>query len=128
MIDSPSAEANSVGLNLIVCCDRANNQSGIVGTKVIRLVQILDKDHAKQRLYYQPGIGTLPEPDAITKWWTRFYDVVGPAFLLGGLKNIRDAYRFLMERWEPDDRTFLFGFSRGVCQIVWYQGVFSCAP
>jgi uncharacterized protein (DUF2235 family) len=80
-------------------------------------VQILDRDHARQRLYYQPGIGTLPEPDALTKWWTKLYDVLGLAFGLGVLNNIRDAYRFLMEIWEPDDRIFLFGFSRGAYTV-----------
>src|SRR5712675_680773 len=66
--------ANSPGRNLIVCCDGTNNQLGIENTNVIRLVQILDRYHAKQRLYYQPGIGTLPEPDALTRWWTKFYE------------------------------------------------------
>jgi uncharacterized protein (DUF2235 family) len=115
--DSPSAETNSAGRNLIVCCDGTNNQFGKENTNVIRLVQILDRDHAKQRLYYQPGIGTLPEPDALTKWWTKFYDVLGLAFGLGVLKNIRDAYRFLMEVWELGDRIFLFGFSRGAYTV-----------
>jgi uncharacterized protein (DUF2235 family) len=55
---SPSTESNSVGRNLIVCCDGTNNQFGKENTNVIRLVQILARDHAKQRLYYQPGIGT----------------------------------------------------------------------
>jgi uncharacterized protein (DUF2235 family) len=105
------------GRNLIVCCDGTNNQFGNENTNVIRLVQILDRDHAKQRLYYQPGIGTLPEPDALTKWWTKVYDVLGLAFGLGVLKNIREAYRFLMEVWEPGDRIFLFGFSRGAYTV-----------
>jgi uncharacterized protein (DUF2235 family) len=115
--DSPNAEPNSVGRNLIVCCDGTNNQFGRENTNVIRLVQILDRDHARQRLYYQPGIGTLLEPDALTKLWTKLYDVLGLAFGLGVLKNIRDAYRFLMEIWEPDDRIFLFGFSRGAYTV-----------
>ena len=117
MPDSPTVTANAPGRNLIVCCDGTNNQFGIENTNVIRLVQILDRDHTKQRLYYQPGIGTLPEPDSLTKWWTKFYDVLGLAFGLGVLKNIRDAYRFLMEVWEQSDRIFLFGFSRGAYTV-----------
>ena len=54
-------------------------------------MQILDRDHANQRLYYQAGIGTFPEPDALTKWWTKFYDVLGLAFGLGVIKNIEDG-------------------------------------
>ncbi|HEU0273740.1 MAG TPA: DUF2235 domain-containing protein [Candidatus Udaeobacter sp.] len=108
---------NSTGRNLIICCDGTNNQFGIQNTNVIRLVQILDRDHAKQRLYYQPGIGTLPEPDTVTKWWTQFYDVLGLAFGLGVIKNIQDAYRFLMDMWEQNDQIFLFGFSRGAYTV-----------
>ena len=117
MPDSPRIEANSTGRNLIVCCDGTNNQFQKENTNVIRLVQILDRDHAKQRLYYQPGIGTLPEPDTLTKWWTKFYDVLGMAFGLGVIKNIQDAYRFLMEIWEQGDQIFLFGFSRGAYTV-----------
>jgi uncharacterized protein (DUF2235 family) len=115
--DSPSTESNSVGRNLIICCDGTNNQFGIENTNVIRLVQILDRDHAKQRLYYQPGIGTLPEPDPLTKSWTQFNDILGLAFGLGVIKNIQDAYSFLMEIWEQGDRIFLFGFSRGAYTV-----------
>ena len=117
MPDSPSTEPNYAGRNLVVCCDGTNNQFGKENTNVIRLVQILDRDHAKQRLYYQPGIGTFPEPDALTKWWTEFYDVLGLAFGLGVIRNIQDAYRFLMEIWELGDRIFLFGFSRGAYTV-----------
>ena len=114
---SDSAQANSAGRNLIICCDGTNNQFQKENTNVIRLVQLLDRDHAKQRLYYQPGIGTFPEPNALTKWWTKSYDVLGLAFGLGVIKNIEDAYRFLMEIWEEGDRIFLFGFSRGAYTV-----------
>ena len=117
MPDSPTTVSNSAGRNLVVCCDGTNNQFGKENTNVIRLVQILDRDHAKQRLYYQPGIGTLPEPDALTEWWTKFHDVLGLAFGLGVIKNIQDAYRFLMQIWEQGDRIFLFGFSRGAYTV-----------
>ncbi|EIW85619.1 hypothetical protein CONPUDRAFT_47217, partial [Coniophora puteana RWD-64-598 SS2] len=32
-------------------------------------------------------------------------------------ENIKDAYRFLCENYEPGDRIFLFGFSRGAYQV-----------
>ena len=117
MPESPSTERKSNGRNLIICCDGTNNQFQKENTNVIRLVQILDRDHGKQRLYYQAGIGTLPEPDTLTKWWTKFYDVLGLAFGLGVIKNIQDAYKFLMEIWEQGDRIFLFGFSRGAYTV-----------
>jgi hypothetical protein len=47
--------------NLIVCCDGTDNQFGTNNTNVVRLVQVLDRDPQKQLVYYDPGVGTMPE-------------------------------------------------------------------
>jgi uncharacterized protein (DUF2235 family) len=39
--------------------------------------------------------------------------VLGLAIGLGITRNIEDAYTFLMNAWQPGDRIFIFGFSRG---------------
>lgn len=52
--------------NLILCCDGTNKQFGPENTNVVRLIQALDRDPTKQLLYYDPGVGTLPEPGAFT--------------------------------------------------------------
>ena len=99
--------------NLVICFDGTNNQFGTENTNVIRLIQVLDRDPTRQRLYYDPGVGTLPEPNAFTrlqKWVSKVY---GLAFGGGLLRKVGEAYAFLMETWEPTDRVFLFGFSRG---------------
>src|SRR4051794_17529517 len=99
--------------NLVVCFDGTNNQFGPENTNVVRLVQALDRDPARQRLYYDPGVGTLPEPGAFTrvqKWLSKVY---GLAFGGGLTWKVGEAYTSLMEMWEPGDRVFLFGFSRG---------------
>jgi uncharacterized protein (DUF2235 family) len=52
-------------------------------------------------------------PGALTKiarWWTK---IIGLAFGFGLSRNLTDAYSFLMNVWEPEDRLFVFGFSRG---------------
>ena len=46
----------------------------------------------------------------IGKWWTR---TIGLAFGYGISENVADAYQFLMRNWEPADRIYVFGFSRG---------------
>ena len=46
----------------------------------------------------------------IEKEWTR---AKGLAFGSGLLDNVADAYRYLMNKFEKNDRIFLFGFSRG---------------
>ena len=60
--------------NLVICCDGTNNQFGPENTNVVRLVQVLGRDPARQHLYYDPGLGTLPEPGAWTelqKWLSK---------------------------------------------------------
>ena len=39
--------------------------------------------------------------------------ILGKAFGAGLRRNIEDAYKFLMDRFEDGDRVFIFGFSRG---------------
>lgn len=102
------------GRNLVICFDGTNNEFGREPSNVLRLVELLDRDQSKkQRLYYDPGVGTLPEPGiflpalkTITEWF-------GLAFGLGLSRKIAQAYSYLMDFWEPNDRVFVFGFSRG---------------
>ncbi len=54
--------------NLVICCDGTNNQFGSQNTSIVRLVQIFERDPTIQRLYYDPGVGTLPNPG----WLGRF--------------------------------------------------------
>ncbi|WP_095147840.1 DUF2235 domain-containing protein [Pseudomonas sp. Irchel s3a18] len=52
--------------------------------------------------YYDKGVGTSP----VTP-------ISGAAFGNGVSINIRQAYRFLVEAYQPGDQIYLFGFSRG---------------
>ena len=99
--------------NLILCCDGTNNKFGPENTNVVRLVQVLERDPDKQRLYYDPGVGTLPEPGVVTWLGKKISDICGLAFGAGLTWKVQEAYCYLMEMWEPGDRVFLFGFSRG---------------
>ena len=99
--------------NIIICFDGTSNEFGKTNTNVVRLVQVLDRDQQKQRLYYDPGVGTLPEPGFVTKVGRKFSDLMGLAFGTGLLRKVGEAYSFLMEVWEPGDNVFVFGFSRG---------------
>lgn len=103
--------------NLVICCDGTNNEFGSRNTNVVRLVQVLERDQTKQRLYYDPGVGTLPEPSAFTaaaKWISK---IGGLAFGEGLTWKISEAYEWLMDTWEPGDQVFLFGFSRGAYSV-----------
>ena len=103
--------------NLILCCDGTNNEFGPENTNVVRLVQSLNRDPIKQWLYYDPGVGTLPEPGAFSKVQKWVSKVFGLAFGAGLSWKVGEAYTYLMETWEPGDSVFLFGFSRGAYTV-----------
>ena len=109
--------------NLIICCDGTNNQFGKVNTNVVRLVQVIDRDQLKQRVYYDPGVGTLPEPGFVTAIGKKLSDLYGLAFGAGLTWKVQEAYSYLMDIWEPGDRVFLFGFSRGAYTVRVLAGV-----
>jgi uncharacterized protein (DUF2235 family) len=109
--------------NLVICCDGTNNQFGPENTSVVRLTQVLDRDSARQRLYYDPGVGTLPEPGMLTAFGKRLSELFGLAFGAGLIDKVGEAYSYLMDFWEPGDRVFLFGFSRGAYTVRVLAGV-----
>jgi uncharacterized protein (DUF2235 family) len=98
--------------NVVICCDGTGNMFGAQNSNVVKLYKTLIRD-SSQIAYYHPGVGTMGARGALTwfgKWWTR---LVGLAFGYGTSDNIADAYQFLMGNFEPGDRIFVFGFSRG---------------
>ena len=107
-------EAPSEGRNLVVCFDGTNYEFDREPTNVVRLIQVLGRNHSKrQLLYYDPGVGTLPEPGILIpmlKTLTRWFGLV---FGLGLSHKAAQAYTYLIDFWELNDRVFLFGFSRG---------------
>jgi uncharacterized protein (DUF2235 family) len=90
---------------LVVCCDGtwnfADQPSKTNVTKVALSVSRCDGD-IEQRVYYGSGVGTR-----------RWEHLRGGAFGVGLSHDILDAYRFLVDNYEPADQLYLFGFSRG---------------
>ena len=98
--------------NIVICCDGTGNEFGDRNSNVVKLYRTLVCD-PDQIAYYHPGVGTMGARSALTalsKWWTRF---IGLAFGYGISENVADAYQFLMTHFEPGDRVYVFGFSRG---------------
>jgi uncharacterized protein (DUF2235 family) len=83
---------------------------------VLRLFDSSERNSAEQVAYYDPGVGTLPQPGLANpvKWlkW-KLWNFADLAIGWGLEQNVEEAYRFLMQVWEPGDNVFLFGFSRG---------------
>ncbi|SFO23864.1 Uncharacterized alpha/beta hydrolase domain [Geodermatophilus obscurus] len=96
---------------LVLCCDGTWNTAGrerdgrLCPTNVAKValgVDGVDGNGVEQRVYYQQGVGTRPGER-----------LRGGAFGMGLSRNVQDAYRFLVENYEPGDELFAFGFSRG---------------
>jgi len=99
--------------NIVICCDGTGNQYGDRNTNVVKLFSVLPKSRREQLAWYDPGVGTFSAPAALTKTARAWTKLLGLAFGFGIQENVQDAYRYLMEHYEPQDRVFIFGFSRG---------------
>jgi uncharacterized protein (DUF2235 family) len=81
-------------------------------------------DPKEQIAFYDPGLGS--EADGGGLWGgfvRRVYNLVSQATGFGITANIVDCYAALIRLWEPGDRIFLFGFSRGAYTVRCQGGV-----
>jgi uncharacterized protein (DUF2235 family) len=99
--------------NIVVCCDGTANEFSEHRTNVVKLFYTLVEDPARQIAYYHPGLGTMEAVGAVTSVARKVTKLLGKAVGYGLESDIRDAYVFLMNCFEPGDRVYLFGFSRG---------------
>jgi uncharacterized protein (DUF2235 family) len=103
--------------NIVICCDGTANEFGTNNTNVVRLAQVLERDTDAQMIYYDPGVGTLPEPGFFTRIGKKIATWVDLAFATTLKWKVGMAYAYLMSTWQPGDRVFLFGFSRGAYTV-----------
>ncbi len=103
--------------NVVVCCDGTGNEYGEDNTNVVKLFGMLAREPDRQVAYYDPGVGTFSAPAAIAKTTKAFTKFLGLAAAYGLTTNIEDAYEYLMDKYEPGDRVYLFGFSRGAFTV-----------
>lgn len=97
--------------NLIVCCDGTGNRGGVTpDTNVYRVFNGIDRmrQDVRQIPYYDDGVGTERN---------KYAKALGGAMGCGFSKNVEEAYCFLCRNWQPGDRIFLFGFSRGAYTV-----------
>lgn len=96
--------------NIVVCCDGTGNEYGDENTNVVKLFERLVRDQ-DQIAFYDPGVGTFSVFGR--NLGKKIGYIMGMGFGYGLTENIEDAYVYLMDHYEPGDRVFLFGFSRG---------------
>lgn len=119
-----------MGRNLILCCDGTANQFAKDRTNVLKLAYAAVKDR-NQLLYYHPGVGTMAPPGLFTSIGRKVAKLFGLAFGAGLKDDIRDAYTFVMDHYQPGDRLYIFGFSRGaytaraLCSLIGRYGLVS---
>jgi uncharacterized protein (DUF2235 family) len=103
--------------NVVICCDGTANEFAADKTNVIKLFSTLVQDPARQVTYYHPGIGTMEPTGPLMPVRRQIATVIALAFGYGLERDIQDGYVFLMRNFEPGDRVFLFGFSRGAYTV-----------
>ena len=99
--------------NIVVCCDGTANQFSEDRTNVVKLFYTLVHGKERQVAFYHPGVGTMEAVGAVTSWAKWVTKILGLAFGYGLERDIGDAYIFIMKNFEPGDKVYLFGFSRG---------------
>jgi uncharacterized protein (DUF2235 family) len=78
----------------------------------------------EQVAFYDPGLGSPADGShlgwRILRW---IHNKIAQATGFGITRNIIDCYAALIQLWEPGDRIFLFGFSRGAYTVRCLAGV-----
>ena len=69
-------------------------------------------DDGPQLIHYDEGVGT-----------GRLERLSGGMFGAGLMDNVREAYRFLIFNYDPNDEIFVFGFSRGAFSARTFVGL-----
>src|SRR4051812_7400838 len=95
--------------NIVLFSDGTGNSSAkLFKTNVWRLYEATDLRRPDQVAYYDDGVGTSP---------FKPYALLGGALGLGLKRNVKHIYAFLCRNYEPGDRIYAFGFSRGAFTI-----------
>jgi uncharacterized protein (DUF2235 family) len=108
--------------NIIVCSDGTGNTAiKGRGTNVFKLFEAVDFNGHRtdpaldpQIAFYDDGVGTED---------FKPLKVLGGAAGVGLARNVRQLYRELARVYDPDDRIFLFGFSRGAFTVRTLAGM-----
>ena len=105
----------TVSKNILVCLDGTKNEvKAKAVTNVFKVAEFADLSKPdEQVLYYGPGVGTMAPPSAWTGIAQRISLLGGMALGHGMRQDIAEAYTYLMHTWQPGDKVFIFGFSRG---------------
>ena len=114
--------------NLVLCLDGTNDFAARYPTHVFRLFKTLERSE-RQLIYYDGGVGTLLEAKLLAKPLIGLYKAIDLAAGFSIRDNFIKAFEFLCDNYQPEDKIYLFGFSRGaytaraIAAAVKYFGV-----
>lgn len=102
--------------NIIICSDGTGNQSNKDrGTNVFKLYEAVDLHNQHEQVaIYDDGVGTNK---------IKFIRLLGGALGIGLSRNVRKLYIALARVYQPGDKIFLFGFSRGAFTVRFLAGL-----
>lgn len=81
-------------------------------------------DPRQQVAFYDSGLGSGADAGNMPVGWRRWiYNALSQATGLGITQNIIDCYAAIIRVWQPGDRIYLFGFSRGAYTARCVSGV-----
>src|ERR1043166_1111343 len=118
------------GKTIVLLADGTGNGAAkLFKTNVWRLYKALDLNdppaagQQRQIAYFHDGVGTSTfKPLAI----------LGGVFGVGLKRNVMHMYAFLCRNYEPGDRIYVYGFSRGaftarvLASVITTQGILNC--
>ena len=99
---------------IMICCDGTGKEFSQINTNVVKIYALARKDKPDEQIcYYDPGVGT-----GGWDYDKAFLKAMKDRATGSGLQGkINSAYKFLMHCYEPGDRIYLFGFSRGAFTV-----------
>lgn len=102
----------SMSKNLVLCFDGTSDGVDANPSNVLRLFKALSHGPS-QTVFYESGIGTLMDPEELSPWSKLARRGLDLACGFGLREKVISGCTFLAEKYEPGDKIFLFGFSRG---------------
>jgi len=128
------ARGGNVGKSILIFSDGTGQAGGFMPDetrsnvyKLFRATRVSPDtiiDPAYQIAFYDGGLGSRADGEGIKiKAWRRLYNLLARATGLGITQNIIDCYANIIRVWQPGDRIYLFGFSRGAYTVRCVAGV-----